>query len=252
MLAILMTAPSIAFALPISISTETFAATSGQSFLDLEGNGTFERSGSSAATSLVAASFPTSIDGVGDVHAVIRSGLTFDISSLEDIRFPTLQVLSATLSLWTFSATDIGRFPPGQIGDPIVQLHGFAGTGALSSSDMLIDSYLSSFQSSDDQGVAIDVTRFIERMLRDDSFLPKFTLRIADDYNLATWASFYYGSDNVFDEPTARPEYAPRLSVRAVRVLEPVTVPEPGTLSLFAAGLLALGFIRWRTQAQIR
>jgi len=30
------------------------------------------------------------------------------------------------------------------------------------------------------------------------------------------------------------------------------SVPEPGTLSLFAAGLLALGFIRWRTQAQIR
>jgi len=32
----------------------------------------------------------------------------------------------------------------------------------------------------------------------------------------------------------------------------PVSVPEPGTLSLLAAGLIALGFIRRRSQSQIR
>lgn len=229
---------SVAEARPITISTVEIEATAGRTWSDLDGDGVFDgRGGDSPTTSSYLFGADTRQDEFNDVTRVWRSGLEFDLDPLSTLRFPALQISSATLSLHFFISRDVVNFPPPDFGPPTGLLHGYSGDGVVSADDMLVDSLLTDFLAPRDTTINIDVTRFIRRSAFFDQSFASFMLQLDNDYQRGNNASGFYGSRHLEEL-----DFRPRLLIDVIRV------PEPGTFALFGIGLAGMGLARRRKQ----
>ena len=232
---------SVAHAIPINVSTVVIEAAAGRTWFDLDGDGAFEgRGGDLPTTSAYLFGADTRLDKFNDVISVRRSGLEFDLGPISTLRFPALQIRSATLALHFFSARDVVNFPPPDFGPPTGILHGYSGDGVVSADDMLVDHALTDFLALADTTVNIDIVRFIRRSAFFDQQYASFMLQLENDYQRGNNASAFYGSRHLDD-----PDLRPRLLIDVIRV------PEPGTLGLFGIGLFALVFMQRKKAAKV-
>jgi len=135
-------------------------------------------------------------------------------------------ISSATLTLFIATAPLV---------DNTGHVHGYAGDGVITASDLTVDNFLTDFQVTAAGPLTIPLDpSFIQALLDLDEAFAGFALR-----NVTVPQGFFaFWTVDFFDE-----ELHPRLTLE---LAETQPIPEPGSIALLVSGLAAGGSYRWR------
>lgn len=238
-----------------NVLTSHLVAIDDRAYIDYLDDGQMSFKGSYGNTEWLQAYVDTRLDAVNNADRFSRAGLEFSIS-----QFSGMEIDSAILTIHPYYSRDLMTEPPW--GMPTVELWGFAGDGSIGGADLMggeklasfsptflldpsaLSSGVLSFKPTAWSPVSLDVTDFINEIIKNNEQYAGFRINIFDDLSgqRNLFSEFAFGSRGASDYPEARPDL--EINVKA-------SVPEPSSIFLMlAAGLSMAGAVHRRNSVK--